>query len=80
MDYVSGQYNITIPAGSTNATFNISIIDDSLFEGDEEFYLIIDQSLSLSGITIGSPYRAVVKIFENEGVYIYLLLLHVYHK
>ena len=67
MDYVSGQYNITIPTGSTNATFNISIIDDNLFEGDEEFYLIIDQSLSLSGITIGSPYRAVVNLFDNES-------------
>ena len=38
-----------------------------MFEGDEEFYLTIDQSLSLNEITIGSPYRAVVNIFENES-------------
>ena len=69
VDYSSGQYNVTIPIGSAIATFNISIIDDSLFEGDEEFYLIMDQSSSLSGITIGSPNRVVVKIFDNESKY-----------
>ena len=66
VDYGSGQYIITIPARSTNAYFTISITDDNLFEGNEEFYLNINKSLSLAEIIIGSPNRAVVKIFDNE--------------
>ena len=66
VDYGSGQHNITISAGNTNVSLNIVITDDNLFEGDEEFYLMINQSLSLSRIVIGSPNRAVVKIFDDE--------------
>ena len=39
---------------------------DILFEGDEEFYLTIDKSLSPIEIIFGYPNRAVVKIFDNE--------------
>ena len=67
VDYRSGQYNVTIPINSARATLNISIVDDNLFEGDEEFYLTIDKSLSFYEIIIGSPNRAIVKIFDNEG-------------
>ena len=67
IDYRSRQYNVTIPISSARATLNILIVDDILFEGDEEFYLTIDKSLSFNGIIIGSPNRAVVKIFDNEG-------------
>ena len=65
-DYHSGQYNVTIPAGSNSASFNISITDDSVFEQNEDFHLIIDQSSSLSGVIIGDPSRAVVNIFDND--------------
>ena len=69
VDYISGQYNVTIPAGSINASFDIPIIDDGIFEQNEDFYLTIDQLSSLSGVIIGSPDRAVVNIFDNDRKY-----------
>ena len=67
VDYNSGQYNVKIPAGSTKVPFNILISDDNFFEGDEEFYLIINKQSSLpNGTIIGSPNRATVKVFDNE--------------
>ena len=66
MDYGSGFYNIKIPTGSANVTLNISIIDDLVLEGNEEFYLIIDQSSSFSGVIIGNPNKVVVKIIDDD--------------
>ena len=66
VDYGSGEYNITIPAGSNNASFDIPIIDDGIFEQNEDFYLTIDQLSSLSGVIIGNPHRVVVNIFDND--------------
>ena len=67
VDYNSGPYDVIIPAGHVISSFNISIIDDNIFERHEEFYLTIDQSSSLNGVIIGSPNRTVVKILENDG-------------
>ena len=66
VDYGSGQYNVTIPAGSVNTSFDIPITDDNIFEQNEIFYLTIDQSSSLNGVIIGSPNEAVVNIFDND--------------
>ena len=66
IDYVSEPYNVTIPAGSVNASFEVAINDDNIFEQIEDFHLTIDQSSSLSGVIIGNPDRAVVNIFDND--------------
>ena len=37
MDYTSGPYTVTFPAGQTTATFNIPITDDMILEINEDF-------------------------------------------
>lgn len=39
MDYNFENHNVTFKAGSTSASFNVSIIDDSINEKNEIFYL-----------------------------------------
>jgi len=67
VDYSSGSYNVTIPAGQTSISFDVLINDDNLFEENKECLLTINQSSSLNGIIIGSPNVAVVNIFDNDG-------------
>lgn len=43
-DYSAGPYNVTFPAGKTNATFNIELYDDNIFEKNETFKLTIDEN------------------------------------
>ena len=65
MDYDSGPYTVTIPAGQTTATFNVSITDDMILEGDENFMLTIDSSSLPTDVTRGNPGEAMVTIYED---------------
>ena len=67
VDYISGPYVVTIPAGVTNVSFDVSIRDDDELENDEHFNLTIDPSSLPSRITITDPSQAVVTITDNEG-------------
>ena len=67
VDYSSGPYYVTIPAGQISVPFDVPINDDNVFEENEEFLLTIDQSSSLNGVIIGSPNVAVVNISDNDG-------------
>ena len=53
-----GPYSVTIPAGQTNASFNISIIDDDIPENDETFVIAINSSSLPNGVTIANPAQA----------------------
>ena len=44
-DYDSGPYNVTFPAGVTSVSFNVPIIDDDVLEENENFKLVIGNSL-----------------------------------
>ena len=65
MDYTSGPYTVTFPAGETTATFNIPITDDMILEGDENFMLTINQTLP-TGVTHGTPGEATVNIVDDD--------------
>ena len=67
MDYTSGPYTVTIPAGQTTATFNVPITDDIVLEGDENFMLTINQTLP-DGVTRGTPSEATVTIVDDDGM------------
>jgi len=67
VDYNSGLYTIIIPAGQTFVPFNVSINDDNVFEGTEDFDLTIDPSSLPDGVTGGDPGSATVTIVDNEG-------------
>ena len=64
-DYNSGQYNITIPVGMTNASFIISISVDNVLEGNELFSLTIDQISPVNNV-IASNNSALVTIIDDD--------------
>ena len=66
MDYGSGPYTVTFPAGVTIVPFNIPINDDNIFEGNEDFMLTIDPSSLPTGGTVGNPGQATVTIVDND--------------
>ena len=65
MDYTSGPYTVTFPAGSTTATFNVPITDDMILEELENFMLTINSSLP-TGVTRGTPSEATVTIVDDD--------------
>ena len=65
-DYVSGPYNVTIPAGQTTVSFDVSIIDDNIYEQSEQFEVRIKQISTLSRVHIGSSYIATVVIADDS--------------
>ena len=66
MDYVSGPYTITFPAGTTTATFNVSINDDDIVERDENFELFIDPSSLPTGVIRAIPDVTTLTILDDD--------------
>ena len=66
MDYTSGPYTVTFPAGVTLATFSIAIIDDNTLEYSENFILTINSYSLPSNVTIGSPGEATVTVINDD--------------
>ena len=66
MDYTSGPYTVTIPAGSTTTTFNIPINDDDILEIDEDFMLTIDTSSIPGSVRLGTPSESTVTILDDD--------------
>ena len=67
VDYKSGPYTVTFPAGSTNATFDVSLMDDTISEGNENFNLTIDPSSLPNRVNINDLSQVIVTIVDNEG-------------
>ena len=65
MDYTSGPYSITFPAGVTNVPFNISINDDNVLEENENFILTINSSLP-TDVMAGNPAQVTVTIVDTD--------------
>ena len=65
MDYTSGPYTVTILGGETTATFNVPINDDSIYEGNENFMLTINETSLPTGVTRGTPSEATVTIVDD---------------
>ena len=66
MDYTSGPYTVTFPAGQTTATLDVPIIDDNILEGDEDFILTINETSLPTDVTHGSPVEAIVTIVDDD--------------
>ena len=65
IDYISGPYTISIPAGIHTVTFNISIINDTLTENNERFVLTI--SSLPTDIIRGDYYQTTIIILDDDG-------------
>ena len=67
IDYSSGNYTVTFPAGHTNVVFNVSINNDAILEGSENFNLTISPSFVPSGVITDNPDQIIVTIMDDEG-------------
>ena len=67
VDYESGPYKITFPAGVTTISFNISIHDNDLLEANENFSLAINAESLPDGITTDSPSTAIMIIRNDDS-------------
>ena len=67
MDYGSGPYEVTFTAGTTEASFNVSLTDDNIFESNENFMITIDPSSLPNNVTVGEPRRVTVIVVDNDG-------------
>ena len=66
MDYDSGPYTVTFPAGETRIPFNVTINDDDIYEGNETFMLTIDETSLPGGVVRGNPGQATVTIVDDD--------------
>jgi len=68
IDYDSGPFSVTLPAGQTIVPVNVLIIDDKIFEPDEEFILSIqlNQSTGLPLVANRQNPQTVIKINDND--------------
>ena len=67
VDYGSGPYEVTFTAGTTEASLNVSLTDDNIFERNEHFMITIDPSSLPNNVTVGDPSEATVTIVDNDG-------------
>ena len=67
-DYDLGRnvLNITFPAGTTCAPFDIPIVDDILSEANETFTISIINSSLPFGLKLEGPDNAVLTIVDND--------------
>ena len=70
MDYTSGPYTVTFPAGVTMVSFDVPITDDKISESVEKFVLTINQTSLLTRSDVGTPVEIVVTIVDDERKYI----------
>ena len=64
MDYTSGPYSVTFPAGMTSVPLNIPIYDIDIFEGHRIFILAIINLSLPTGVMSGDPYQVIVFIVD----------------
>ena len=64
VDYDSGPYTVTIPAGDIRMSFNVPINDDDVSENNEQFDLTIDTVPSF--VTLTNPRQTTVTIVDND--------------
>ena len=78
MDYVSGPYTVTFPAGMTSVSFNIPINNDMIFEGDKNFMLTIDPNSPPNdvSVTVGTLDQATVTIVDNDSKQSVIFCVH----
>lgn len=65
-DYVSGPFNVTIPAESINVSFNIPIINNDIYEDNKRFAVTIDPYTLPSRIHLQHNCMLTVTIVDDD--------------
>ena len=63
-DYVHMSDRVNFAPGQRRAVCSVQIIDDSYYEGNESFHLVLSQP---TGATVGHPGRSTVTIFDTDS-------------
>jgi len=63
-DYVASAGTITLADGVTSGTFTITILDDTVYEGDET--LSVTLANATGGASLGTPVSAILTIVDND--------------
>ena len=67
-DYKNETLNVTIPAENFSVAFNISIIDDDIFEINESFTVTIDSSSLPHGFIVpAEDCMMMITIVDDDG-------------
>jgi subtilisin family serine protease len=66
LDYTAAAGTLTFAAGVTSMTFNVSIINDVLFEPDETVNLALNVPAGSQAV-LGAPANAVLTIHDNDA-------------
>ena len=82
-DYTAETGTVAIPPGSSSATFTVSTIDDTLYEGDETFRVVLEEARNGTGtppemIPLGVT-EAVGTIVDNDAAPTGLVISSVSH-
>ena len=73
-DYEPGPFNVTIPAGEITVSFNISVINDNIFEGNESFNIDVDPSSLPSGVLVQPHSMLMITIVDDDGELLYVII------
>ena len=60
-----GPFEVYFPNGTSAVNLTINITDDDFHEGDESFYLVIDDNLP-DRVFLNDPYRTTIIIRDDE--------------
>ena len=66
-DYTNGSFTVEFNAGVTRVSFNVSIVNDNIHEGNETFNLIINPSSLPSEVAVTNPNQTIVIIVDDDG-------------
>ena len=68
-DYRGREFPVFFPAGATKTNFGFPIVNDDIFELDENFFITLEipQPATNIGIMRGEPVQATVTIRDDEG-------------
>lgn len=67
VDFASTGGTLTLPAGQTCASFNVSIIDDTQKEPTEDIVFVIENA---TNATIGDAYGAINIVDNDDGIFV----------
>ncbi|MBI1176026.1 hypothetical protein GC207_01150 [bacterium] len=68
-DYEAQSGTITFPAGQTNATISINLVNDQIAESPESFYVTLRNPNPSDYSALGTDYQATVTIDDDEKAY-----------
>ena len=73
-DYDSGPYRVKFNPGMTEVALDVSIVDDNVLEGNENFNLTVNISSLPSRVNVGDPGQATVTIVDDDDGNVYTVI------